>query len=461
MRRFAMGLCVVAAVALASVAAADDDVTQKHPFFPSLLNTATGKPVKSTDFYPPSKCKGCHAEIYDQWKGSMHSNAYRDPVFQALWKLANKETGGLTDKLCAGCHTAVGTVSEEVRMGEDGEFHVSEIAEEGVQCHLCHSVVDTRMNETPTSMPQNASIVVDPGLVMRGPYKDAKPMWHKAEYSELHTKAEFCGNCHNVFHPLNNFHIENTYNEWKFSVYAQKGIVCQDCHMMPVEKAIEVARTLEKPKNPGKASPMGPDRDNVFTHEFVGGNFTVTALLGADKHAEIAKKRLQSAAELELKLPEEADDGDIARITVRVHNVGAGHNLPTSLTEVREMWLDVKVTDATGRELYRSGALDKDYNLTEGTVKFYTPAVDEKGNYTVKPWEVVRFNYNSTIPPKGYADREFAFLVPDDAKGPLKVEVKLRYRSFPQALANQLLGENAPILPIVDMAKAEGVVPVD
>ncbi len=458
MRKVGYVLTVLVAVAAAARAG---DPAESHPFFPSLLNTATGKPVKSTAFYPPSKCKGCHAEIFDQWKGSMHSNAYRDPVFQALWKLANKETNGLTDKLCAGCHTAVGTVSEEVRMGDDGEFHVSEIAEEGVQCHVCHSVVGTRMLETPTTMPQNASIVVDPSLVMRGPYDDAKPMWHKAAYSELHTKAEFCGNCHNVFHPLNNFHIENTYNEWKFSVYAQKGIVCQDCHMMPVEKAIEVARTLQKPKNPGKASPMGPDRDNVFTHEFVGGNFTVTALLGADKHAEIAKKRLKSAAGLELLLPGEADEGDIARFTVRVHNVGAGHNLPTSLTEVRQMWLDVKVTDASGQALYRSGALDEDYNLQEGTVLFRAESVDAQGRHTIKPWEIVRFAYNTTIPPKGYADREFAFLVPDDAKGPVRVEVKLRYRSYPQAVANLLLGDEAPVLPIVDMAQAEGTIPLD
>ncbi len=459
MARIAAGLAVAALAA--APAPASEEFTGKYPFFPSLLRTGSGKPVQSTDFYPPTKCKGCHAEIYDQWKGSMHSHAFRDPVFQALWELASDETNGLTDKLCAGCHTAVGTVAEEVRRGPDGKFRVSEIAQEGVQCHLCHSVVDTSMHETPTDMPQNASIVVDPGLVMRGPYGDAKPVWHEAAYSELHTKAEFCGNCHNVFHPLNNFHIENTYNEWKFSVYAQNGIVCQDCHMMPVETAIEVARTLRKPKNPGKASPLGPHRDTVYTHEFVGANFTVTALLGSERHAEIARKRLQSAAELELFLPKEADDGDIARFTVRVHNVGAGHNLPTSLTEVRQMWLDVTVRDGMGRVLYRSGALDEKYNLQPGTVLFRADSVDARGRHTVKPWEIVRFNYNTTIPPKGYADREFAFLVPDDAPGPLTVDVKLRYRSYPQKVANMLLGEKAPILPIVDMATARGTIPVE
>ena len=150
--------------------------SEKQPFYPSLINTATGEAVKSTAFFPPSKCKGCHGAIYDQWRGSMHSNAYRDPVFQALWKVASDETGGLTDKLCAGCHTGVGTVAEEIVRGDDGEFRVSEIAQEGGQCNLCHSVVRSNMLETPTHMPQNASIVVDPGLTMRGPYEDARPM---------------------------------------------------------------------------------------------------------------------------------------------------------------------------------------------------------------------------------------------------------------------------------------------
>jgi hypothetical protein len=205
---------------------------------------------------------------------------------------------------------------------------------------------------------------------------------------------------------------------------------------------------------------MGPHRDNVFSHTFVGGNFFVTKLLGADRHSKIATKRLQSAAELELTLPEEVAGGELARMTVRVRNVGAGHNLPTSLTEVRQMWLDVSVRDRRGGEIYRSGALDSEHNLTEGAVVFRAEAADALGRHTMKPWEIVRFEYNTTIPPKGYADREFVFLVPQGTAGPLTTSVKLRYRSLPQKLANLLLGEEAPAVPIVDMTTARGEIPV-
>ncbi|MEE9505399.1 MAG: multiheme c-type cytochrome [Thermodesulfobacteriota bacterium] len=426
----------------------------KSPFFPSLINTHTGKPVKSSEFTSPDVCGGCHTEIYRQWKGSMHSHAYVDPVFQALWKMGSKETEGLTDKLCGGCHTGIGIVSEELVM-KDGEFQVSDIAKKGVQCDLCHTIVKSTFLETPTHEPQNASIVLEPGEVKRGPYKDSNSPFHETAYSELHTKSEFCANCHHVFHPVTNFHIERTYDEWKYSIYAQKGIQCQDCHMMPVEQAIETAKTLKKQKNPGKACTTGPERDQVYTHEFVGANFTVTSLLGSPQHAEMAKKRLQSAAELTVNLPETAEKGNIVTVGVKVTNVGAGHNLPTSLTEVRQMWIEFLVTDAKGTTIYQSGKLDKEGNIDPQAKIFHAKSVNEAGTHTYKPWEMTRFEYNYTIPPKGSATTGYTFLVPDKVKGPLTVKAILRYRSYPQSLADLLLGKGTVTLPIVDMTQKE------
>jgi hypothetical protein len=210
---------------------------------------------------------------------------------------------------------------------------------------------------------------------------------------------------------------------------------------------------MKKPVNPGQPSPMGPKRDNMFTHEFVGANFTVPALLGAKGHADMAEKRLKSAAELELTPPKSAKPGSMTTVGVKVINVGAGHNLPTSLTEVRQMWLDVKVTDAEGKEIFRSGALDENGDLGEDARIFCAYAVDKDGKHTVKPWGIVRFEYVKTIPPKGSALETFTFLTPQDAKLPLEVKAVLRYRSYPQSVANLLLGKDAPVLPIVDMTE--------
>ena len=148
-------------------------------------------------------------------------------------------------------------------------------------------------------------------------------------------------------------------------------------------------------------------------------------------------------------------------VKVKVSNVGAGHNLPTSLTEVRQMWLDVSVKDASGVEIYRSGALDSDGNIDQEAVIFNAHAMTGEGHHTVKPWEIARFEYNHTIPPKGSATEKYSFQIPSQAKGPLTIEVLLRYRSYPQSVANMLLGDEAPVLPLVDMAKQEIVIELE
>jgi len=426
---------------------------QKFPFFPTLLNTRTGGPVSSSEFDDPGRCRICHRDIYNQWKGSMHSNAWVDPVFQALWKRGDDETNGAIRNLCSGCHSPIGTVGEEVSFDPvRGMFGASEIAEKGVQCDFCHTVAESTWRDTPTNQPQNGSLIMDPGDVKRGPYKDSDSPGHDTAYSKLHTSAEFCGSCHHVFHPVTNFPIERTYDEWKQSVYARAGIVCQDCHMMPVEKAVEAARTLVKPVNPGKASPLGPDRETVYTHEFVGGNFALPELLGSEKHAGIARERLKSAAEVRILLPEKAVSGQLVKFHVEVFNVGAGHNLPTSLTEVRQMWLDVTVKDPDGRILMRSGALDDQGAIDPEANIFRAVAVDKNGKETYKPWAISHFSQVRVIPPKGSDKSAFAFVLPDKIrKGELTIAAVLRYRSFSQHLADLLLGEGRFEVPVVDM----------
>jgi hypothetical protein len=144
---------------------------------------------------------------------------------------------------------------------------------------------------------------------------------------------------------------------------------------------------------------------------------------------------------------------------VKVSNDRAGHDLPTSLTEVREVWLEVIVTDDQGRELLRNGSLDEHNHLPPDTVVFNSHAVDKDGNHTHFPWEIVRFSTRNTIPPKGYKYGEYWFNVPNDAEK-VTVVAKLHYRSFGQHLADELLGEGAVTVPSVEMVAVEKTYPV-
>ena len=93
---FSSTACIAIVALCCTLAAAAEADTKKFPFYPSMLSTDTGKPVTPDKFESPEICGGCHPDIHAQWKGSMHSNAFNDPVFQALWKMGEKDTKGFT-----------------------------------------------------------------------------------------------------------------------------------------------------------------------------------------------------------------------------------------------------------------------------------------------------------------------------------------------------------------------------
>lgn len=411
---------------------------EQSPFYPSRASTAWHD-VKISMFDAPEVCGGCHTKAYKEWKGSMHSNAWTDPVYRAALNHVSKTSGGKVDLLCMGCHTPAGVVSGEANPAGKG---MSKIADRGVHCDVCHNISDTNGIG-------NGAYVLTPKLNGRpmkfGPLKDAVSPYHDTVYSALHTRSEFCGQCHNVTHPFNRLPIERTYSEWKDSVYNGLGVQCQDCHMKPAA---------------GKVTPFTKERPKVYGHYFVGGNAVVTHLLGSDMHADMARQMLKSAATVEIEAPKGLPRGDMASVIVKVTNVGAGHKLPTGFPEGREMWLDFKVTDSNGRVLYQLGRV-RDGKLEPNTKAFKVVLGDKHGNpVDLELLEADRILYDTRIPPKGFSDIKYTFAVDPSAKGPLRIEADLNYWSFSPAWLEQLMGDKAPAVPIITMTSARTEVPL-
>jgi hypothetical protein len=437
---------------------------EKYKFKPSYITVKDHRQLTPDDWTDPEVCAQCHPRQYEGWQGSMHSNAFKDPVFQALWAMGEKATGGKIRNHCAGCHSPIGTATQSIKFNPDdglhGSFSAPAIAEKGVSCDVCHTISGSNVNDTKVLEHGNSSFEMDPGPVKRATLKDAKSPFHETEYSEHHTSSKFCGNSHNIFHPENNFPVERTYDEWKYSIYAQNDIQCMDCHMVPVETAVRVADELKRPKDlknseiGGFAGLGGPYREVVHDHGFVGGNAVITDAISGKKSTNSAEaiKRLQNVASINLKLSTEKDA--LHKLNVRVNNDRAGHHLPTSLTEVRQIWLEVVVTDDKGTELLRSGSKQKDNSLPKDTVIFNAHAVDKDGKHTELPWEISRFTTVNTIPPKGHKDSAYFFNIPAESKS-IKVITKLHYRSFSQHLADLLLGDGKIVVPSVEMVNVE------
>ena len=114
--------------------------------------------------------------------------------------------------------------------------------------------------------------------------------------------------------------------------------------------------STERPDNPGKSAIGGKDRDHVYTHYHVGGNAVLPALPdlleGGEENVQMVYERLQNCATLEIISPDKPMVWQAATIQIKVNNVGAGHYLPTGLSEVREMWLEVVVKGALGKTIF-------------------------------------------------------------------------------------------------------------
>jgi len=392
---------------------------------------------QSDHFTETDVCGTCHVDLYEQWRGSMHNNSYRDPVFQKIYNLAVKDTGGdkVIEDFCIVCHNPIGFMSGEIPPSDGSKL--SEIAKNGIQCDFCHTVSGSKGIG-------NFAVKSEPGETKRAQFDDAVSPFHKTAYSELHTKAEFCGMCHNVNHPVSNLPLEKTYTEWKEGPYAAEGVQCQDCHMTP-------GPGITKP-NPGKAAIMGPDRGHIYTHSVVGANVAVPSLLGFHQHAKLAEERLKAAAGLEIIPPAKMTPGAENVLRVKVTNKGAGHYLPTGLTEARQMWLFVKVTDGTGKTVFSSGHLDKDGAIEKDAVIYNTLVADKDGEITHKVWRAEKIVRDYRIPPRKSVTENYKIKLSPEAKGPFKIETILKYRSAPQELIDELFGEESFDLPIIDMA---------
>lgn len=352
--------------------------------------------IPSSAFTSSEGC-GCHAGLVGDWRPSMHRQALSDPLYRLKLEEGDAATNGALGPFCNACHGPVAVMSGEIE-GLD-QSKLSSVSAEAIGCDFCHQVSGTN-----TPLGNTSQRVTGDGTKRAQLYDAQAP--HAVAYSAFHETAEFCGACHNVDHPGNGLHLEATYSEWKASPYPAEGIACQDCHMTP-------GPGVTAP-NPGKAANTGPDREHIFRMTFVGGNVA----LGDAARAE---ERLKGAATLGLELPELVESGEVA-VKTTIANVGAGHYLPTGLTEVRQMWLEVVATDADGTELLRERR------------DFGTVLANEEGEGPVELWEAASIKSDDRIAPRQSTSNEYAFGM---GAGPVTVEAALYYRSCPEEMAEK------------------------
>ncbi|MFO7766535.1 MAG: multiheme c-type cytochrome [Pelovirga sp.] len=382
-------------------------------------------------FEDPGACVACHPDIYEQWSKSMHASAWENTWYQDDYQLAHRETDGATDVFCGACHAPVAARTGQLPPYDGSQF--DDTSKRGVSCDFCHTV--TGIEQT-----YNLGHVSDPGPIKYADRGDGSSPYHDVAFSELHRDAAFCGSCHNVRHPVTDVAVIDTYDDWKSGPYAEQGVVCQDCHMTP---------TPGVGTNPGKSSPIGQERDNVAFHSFSGGSVVAQRNMGHEQQAQMSDEFLKAAARLSLE-PE--INGEMLELTVNVDNVGAGHKIPTGVTYIRKMWLEVQVFDEDEEVVYASGLVNEKNHVDPDAVFYRLLFKDSDGQLTGKSWRAVAIGYDRRIPAQGRDTEVYSIALP--ASGSYRADVRLMYRSLSQETLDFHEKEGAEQIESIEMATA-------
>ena len=236
------------------------------------------------------------------------------------------------------------------------------------------------------------------------------------------SSSTFCGQCHDVT-LLNGIRLEEAFSEYRMSPAAGKGITCQDCHMGKIQgipsgyeegPAAVVGGKETKPRKLTNHIFAGPDysviHPGLFPHNVEAQElatmrewlqFDHEAGWGTDEFEDkvsddmrfptrwesvddrydareildvqferlewVRQKRLevlQNGYKLGDPVITRSDKGGLA-FKVKVENLTDGHNVPTGFAAERLVFLQVTVTDSTGKEVFKSGDYDPNFDVRD------------------------------------------------------------------------------------------------
>ena len=423
-------------------------------------------------FLTGSDCAICHelqqfqgdpTLIYKPWMGSMMAQSARDPVFRAALTISNQDAAFSGD-LCIRCHTPRAWLDNR-STPTDGSALVDE-DRDGVNCHVCHRMVDPILKPTSPEpdqsilefidflpqQPGNANFVMDPVDRRRGPFVLPEffqgHTWYESPY---HQTSELCGTCHDVSnpvlelqpdgtyrpgandlaHPTGNkyemFPEQRTYSEWLMSEFAAGGVdmegrfggplntvmrTCQDCHMPDVESL-------------GCFIPGIPLRPDLPSHELAGGNtwvqLAVYDLYGDSPSDNLDMDYLLAGRDASVEMLQRACSLDLEQashqVRVRITNE-TGHKLPTGYPEGRRMWINVRYFDAEMDAVAERGFYDpltRELNADDTKVYRADHGIDQHmadlvGLPVGKSFHLVLNNkvfFDNRIPPRGFTNEGF------------------------------------------------------
>ncbi len=385
-------------------------------------------------------CSTCHPDVAAQWSASAHSFAsFGNPIYRESVERVRHDLDKRASRHCGGCHDM--PLMVDGLMTSDAPIPADDLrAHSGVTCRLCHGVSSTTTDGN-GSYVWNATPIDAPSL--DDPSSIAK---HRAQVTTK-VDTELCVGCHRGFlspdmdMPVHLTGIDEP-GAWRNSAYTGNGMMqidrvakqsCIDCHMERV---------------PSSADELGAKQGTVASHRFVGGHTWMAAMRGDTEQLRLTQAKLAGAASIDIaaartirggtpgdwSLP--ADGAPVVahttlELAVAIRTLLVGHRFPGGVLDVQDTWIELELTDASGRRLAASGQQHATDPQDQGTHVLRTLVVDDDGN-VLEHHEMAKFRTQvttKTLAPREVQVVRYAFEVPAHVALPLTATARLRHRS--------------------------------
>lgn len=399
-------------------------------------DSAGPRPVNS--YESSDMCRGCHAEIYEQYKDSMHARAFTNPLFNAQYfkevvpRAKRDPKFAVEARKCIYCHAPT------VFMNSTGLVETPEQirgVETGVTCDFCHTL---------SGYAENGDYLQNPSGKKQGPLKSVSS--HHAEYSGYLQVAEYCGSCHNATNH-NGLEVKSTYIEWRESSYGQSGNVCQECHMNKYgylrDKVAEFDRGVAAHLNIGVTTREQTTHEKLYSHAFPGAH---------------SATQLKDALQIEIKTGRRSTDSHSRfPFVLRVNNERSGHKMPTGSSDLRFMWISVTaaaddgsrypVTLHSGKsrgvaDYSIAGASPDDAavlgtDVPRGSRLYRSVFTDAKGRQTLFQYDSVSNVFDNRLNAAEVRNEMYDVQLPKDFSGQITLSASLNYLAAPSSFTKR------------------------
>ncbi len=469
-------------------------------FRPALARTADGGLIPARALMMDGYCRDCHADVHAGWQYSAHRfSSFNNPAYRfSVQELRERAlaAGGDTkvSRFCAGCHDLVPLFSgafDDPGFGDPADPRASA----GITCTGCHAI--TRIN----SPRGNADYTIEapehyPFAFSDSPFLQwvnhqlikAKPAFHKHTYLKpIHREPEFCSSCHKVFLPgeVNGYKWlrgQNHFDSYTLSGVSGHGASSFYYPPKAVHKCAQCHMPLQPSDDFGADYFDGSGQLQVHNHQFPAANTALPHMLGLPESVNAAHRGFLAGAlradifavkqdgeitgELNAPLGPEVpvlEPGRSYLFETVIRTLKLGHLFTQGTADSNQVWVEFEAWDGE-RLIGRSGGMGADGEVDPWSHFINAYLLDRDGNRIDRRngQDIFTTLYNHQIPPGAADVVHYRLRLPEDARGPLRLRVRVLYRKFDTRYLRYIQGEAfaGNDLPVSLLAEDELVLPV-